>query len=123
MSARPGRSLRVRLVVVIAGLIGVLAPTAVDKKFGTGGSEGNLFAPIDRVRATISGFGPLAGVVFSAKSPETVDAAINGVQPLIDGPTVLLAAGLSVVIGVFFGTYPAVRAARMNPVEALRVGT
>ncbi|WP_256431136.1 ABC transporter permease [Plantibacter sp. CFBP 8804] len=44
-------------------------------------------------------------------------------MPVIDGTTVLLAAGLSVTIGIFFGTYPAVQAARLNPVDALRVGT
>ncbi|MBK8027123.1 MAG: ABC transporter permease [Chloroflexi bacterium] len=33
---------------------------------------------------------------------------------------VLLAAGVSLFIGVFFGVYPANRAARMNPIQALR---
>ncbi|MFC9559773.1 ABC transporter permease [Agromyces sp. NPDC056965] len=48
---------------------------------------------------------------------------INGVAPLIDLPTVLLAAGISVGMGVVFGTYPAVRAAGLQPVQALRSGT
>ncbi len=34
--------------------------------------------------------------------------------------SVLLAAGVSVAIGVVFGYYPALRASAMNPVEALR---
>jgi len=34
--------------------------------------------------------------------------------------TILLAFGFSVVIGIFFGFYPANKASKMNPIEALR---
>ena len=34
-------------------------------------------------------------------------------------PSVLLSLGISVAIGLFFGIYPAARAARLNPVDAL----
>ncbi|KQQ51290.1 hypothetical protein ASF68_02115 [Plantibacter sp. Leaf314] len=47
---------------------------------------------------------------------------INGIPPVIEPTMVLLAAGLSIGIGIVFGTYPAVRASRMDPVQALRVG-
>ena len=45
---------------------------------------------------------------------------IAGVQPAVAAPAVGLAFGAAVLCGLFFGTYPAARAARLRPVEALR---
>ena len=45
---------------------------------------------------------------------------IAGVQPVIATYSIFLAFGAAVLTGLFFGTYPASRAARMRPIEALR---
>ncbi|MEG2520760.1 MAG: ABC transporter permease [Christensenellaceae bacterium] len=47
-------------------------------------------------------------------------AALLGYPASPDAATILLAAGISIFIGVFFGYYPANKAAKMNPIEALR---
>jgi putative ABC transport system permease protein len=45
---------------------------------------------------------------------------IAGVKPVIAPYSIFLAFGAAVTIGLFFGTYPASRAAALQPIEALR---
>ena len=68
---------------------------------------------------TLSLIGGLAGVLLGVGGAFAV-AKLAGWQVLLSGEAVALAVGFAFVIGVFFGFYPARRAARLNPVEALR---
>lgn len=69
--------------------------------------------------ATLTGFGGLLGIAVGMAGGAVLKAALS----LQSGPPIwsaVMAATVSVAIGLVFGMIPAIRAARMDPVEALR---
>jgi putative ABC transport system permease protein len=69
--------------------------------------------------SVMSAVGGVAGVVFSLAVTELVKVS-TGMPMRTPLNAVMLAVGLSTGVGVFFGLWPALRAARLDPVEALR---
>jgi putative ABC transport system permease protein len=65
----------------------------------------------------VSLFGGLAGVAVGVLGSQF---QIAGVHPEIAPYSIFLAFGAALASGLFFGTYPAARAAAMRPIEALR---
>ena len=73
----------------------------------------------------LSGLGGALGIALGAalalEAPRIPAIASSSFPPpVVSVPSVLLAFGVSVGIGLFFGIYPANRAARLHPIEALR---
>jgi putative ABC transport system permease protein len=65
----------------------------------------------------VSIFGGLAGVLVGIVGSQF---RIAGVQPQVATYSIFLAFGAALASGLFFGTYPAARAAALRPIEALR---
>ena len=65
----------------------------------------------------VSLFGGLTGVALGIIGSQF---PIAGVHPAIATYSIFLAFGAAVLTGLFFGTYPASRAAALRPIEALR---
>jgi putative ABC transport system permease protein len=65
----------------------------------------------------VSLLGGLVGVVLGVIGSQF---KIAGVEPVIAPYSVALAFGAAVLTGLFFGTYPAARAAALRPIQALR---
>ena len=69
--------------------------------------------------ATLSVFGGVIGMILGFLIAATV-SAVSVLPYVINAAIVALALGVTIALGLIFGTYPAVRAARLDPVEALR---
>jgi putative ABC transport system permease protein len=66
----------------------------------------------------LSILGGAIGIIISVLGSKFVVSRFT--TTAITGSSILLAVGFSIAVGVFFGVYPARKAARLKPVEALR---
>jgi putative ABC transport system permease protein len=79
----------------------------------------NIMAQFLVESVVVTLLGGLLGVVLGAGFTRVISDLIQ--QPVVLSPRMVMS-GLtfSVVVGIFFGFYPAVKAARLNPIQALR---
>ena len=115
-------------VALLVGGIGVMAimmvsVTARTREIGVrkalGATRADILLQFLIEAATLTGIGGVFGVLVGLGAGRGVSLAlsINGDPPL--GLT-LVALGVSVAIGLIFGVIPAQRAARLDPIDALR---
>jgi putative ABC transport system permease protein len=69
---------------------------------------------------SLSLLGGLIGVGVGIGGAKVVTPLLGATRAVVTSESVALALGVSLAVGLFFGIYPAARAAALNPMEALR---
>jgi putative ABC transport system permease protein len=64
--------------------------------------------------------GGAVGVLLGMGGAQLITPLLGGTRALVTPQSIILALAVSLGIGIFFGLYPANRAARLNPIDALR---
>jgi len=117
----------VALSLVVGGIvimnIMLMAVTERTREIGLrkalGARRSDIMAQMLTESVVLSMFGGVIGTLLGA----AIAVAISSVTPVpasIEPWSVALGIGITALVGLFFGLYPAMRAARLDPIEALR---
>jgi ABC-type antimicrobial peptide transport system permease subunit len=88
-------------------------------RMAVGARASDILAQFLSEAMVLSLFGGVVGVVLGVAVAAAVQSFV-GWEILIPIRAVVIAVGFSASIGIFFGIYPAHRASRLDPIEALR---
>ena len=68
----------------------------------------------------LSIIGGLLGLALGWGGSRLLPSAVPTIRTVISIPAVIIALSFALLVGVFFGVYPATKAAKLDPIEALR---
>jgi putative ABC transport system permease protein len=115
----------VSLVVGGIGIMNIMLVTVTERtreiglRLAVGARQRDILAQFLIEAVTLALLGAGLGVLIGLGGSMAI-AKIAGWPVVIDPRAVLLAVAFAAAVGVFFGFYPARKAARMNPIVALR---
>jgi putative ABC transport system permease protein len=84
-----------------------------------GARRSDIMAQILTESVVLSALGGVVGTMLGAAIALTI-SSLTPVPASVQGWSVVLGIGITALVGLFFGLYPASRAARLDPIEALR---
>ena len=107
-------------------LISVTERTAeIGIRKATGANRRDIILLFLSESITISAFGSFLGLVFGVLGTMVIIPIVKAItkvpfQAAYTWNTFLIITVVSLLVGIIFGTYPAIRASRLNPVDAIR---
>jgi putative ABC transport system permease protein len=113
------------LVVGGIGIMNIMLVSVTERtreigiRIAIGAQPGDIRTQFLIEAITLSLVGGVIGVLLGVGASELVGMFAT-FKAIVSAGSIVLAFGVSFVIGVFFGFYPARRAAAMDPIEALR---
>ncbi|HEU4565085.1 MAG TPA: ABC transporter permease, partial [Gemmatimonadaceae bacterium] len=122
----------ISLLVGGIGIMNVLLASVTERtreigiRKATGARRRDVLLQFLAESVAISGFGSAIGLVLGFAGAWLIAALMrsrahaDGLYPSLSGTTLLVAVLSAVLVGLAFGTYPARRAARLSPIEAMR---
>ena len=85
-----------------------------------GARRGDIVTQFLIEAVTLSGTGGVIGILVSILATLGISALVPALHTVVPAMAIATACVISIAIGVFFGVWPAVKASRLDPVEALR---
>ncbi len=113
----------ISLLVGGIGVMNIMLVTVTERtreigvRKAVGARRGDILLQFLIEAVLVSFIGGVSGLILGIVGSQF---KIAGVQPVIALYSLFLAVGAAVAAGLFFGTYPASRAAALRPIEALR---
>lgn len=113
----------ISLLVGGIGVMNIMLVTVTERtreiglRKAIGAPRGDIIAQFMFEAVLLSLIGGVAGTVIGLVGSQFT---IVGVKPVVAPYSVVLAFGFAVAVGLFFGLYPATRAAALRPIDALR---
>jgi putative ABC transport system permease protein len=115
----------ISLLVGGIGIMNIMLATVLERtreigiRRAIGARQGDIVRQFLTEAVLISIVGGLIGIGFGF-SLSRIIASAAGWSTVVTGSSIGVAFGVSVFIGLLFGIYPAVQAARLDPIEAIR---
>jgi len=116
----------ISLVVGGIGVMNIMLVTVNERtreiglRKAVGAQRGDIIFQFLTEAVVMALFGGLIGIGLAVGGSLLISALVDSLSVVVQASSILLAVGISVSVGVFFGVYPASRAAGLNPIDALR---